>query len=117
MKTDKERLAGWVAAFEKAIIDRLAEVAKANLVDGKATYVPSTAVWLKAGFDAWQEMIESETEPIGPMLAVAAWENVMKTNESAFSQSLARLEKAGQLGFAVKRAGRSPKSLAAGYLT
>lgn len=117
MKTEQERFAELTAMFKQAIVDRLEEIADKNVVNGKPTYVPSTETWLGAGFSAWKEIIESETDPIGPMLAVAVWEEVMKSNESAFRQHLKRLADAGQLKFAVMASARSPISRAADYLS
>lgn len=137
MKTDKEKFPLLVAAFEAAIIDRLLEQAEEGLSDAdkafnqeqkeiddpkerkplvKGVYRPATATLLSAAFPAFKEVVESEAELVSPMLAVAVWEAVMKTNESAFRQSLERKEKAGTLGFKVAAGGRSAKSLANEYL-
>lgn len=125
IKSETVWLGELVSAFQKAIIDRLADAAKANVVNGVATYVPSTDTLKAAAFAAWQEMIESNTEkdaegndrPISPMLAVACWESVLKINESAFRQHLERKAKAKELTFAVGGGTRSVKSIATGYLS
>lgn len=111
--SEKERFGGLVSSFTSAIIDRLAEQAKQT----GGTYVPSTESLKAAAFGAWQEVIESEQEAVGPMLAVAVWEAVMKVNESAFRQGLERKEKAGLLPFKVGGGQRAVKSIAAGYLS
>lgn len=110
--TERERFPGLVEAFQAAVIDRLAERAKEN----GGIYVPSTDALNAAALGAMQEVVESETEPVGPMLAIAVWTAVIKTNESAFRQVLERKEKAGTLGFKVGAARATPKSIAAGYL-
>lgn len=122
MKTEKQLFGEMVPAFRKAIIDRLAEVAKAN--GGKLA--PSTETLLAAAFPAFQEVCESLVDadeqgqaiqpPVGPMLAVAVWEAVLKTNESAFRQHMIRLEKAKELPFSIAPAATSAKGIAAGYL-
>jgi hypothetical protein len=122
MKNEKQLFGEMVPAFRQAIIDRLAETAKAN--GGKLA--PSTEVLLAAAFPAFKEVCDSlvdqgvDNQPfqpeVGPMLAIAVWEAVMKTNESAFRQHLMRLEKAKALTFSISPAAASAKGIAAGYL-
>lgn len=90
-KSDKERFPGMVILFRKAIIDAL----KAANPDG--TYIPSTAALRAAAFAAMKEMVESETEPVSPMLACNVWNAVMLCNESAFHQGLKRAIDAGEV--------------------
>lgn len=117
MKTKEERYAELSIAFAKAIIDRLKELAlKTPAPDGVGVYVPSTDSLKAAAFDALNEVIEGEAEPVSPMLAIAVWESEMKINESAHRQGLARLEKAGTLGFRIGGGAKAPKTLALQYV-
>lgn len=84
MANDKDRFTALVPLFRMAIIDSL----KQSNPDGK--YIPSTASLRAAAFKAMKEIVESEAEPVGPMLAVNVWNAVMLTNESAFHQGLKR---------------------------
>lgn len=112
MKTDAERIEGFVKEFEAAIIDRLAEIAKQN----GGVYTPSAPTLRNAALGAMKEVCESQPEPVSPMLAVVAWEAVLKVNESAYRQHLEREAKAKRLEFQVGTTGRSARSIAAGYL-
>lgn len=95
MKTNQERFAEMVIAFDKAIVDRLKEMAEKT----GGVLTPSTDALKAAAFPAMKEVVESEADPVPPMLAIAVWEAVMKTNESAYRQGLARKQKAGTLPF------------------
>lgn len=92
----QKRFAGLKAAFEAAIIDKLSEA-----IGPGGTYVPSTDALKGAAFAAMNEVIESEVEPVKPMLAVVLWESVVKINESAHRKGLERMEKAGTLPFKI----------------
>lgn len=96
--------------FRSAIYDALKEAAGAT----NGTYVPSTASLRAAAFKAIKEVIESEVEPVGPMLAVNVWNAVMLTNESAFHQGMKRAIEAGTLS-GIKIA-TGAKAIAAGYV-
>jgi hypothetical protein len=122
MKTEKQLFGEMVPAFRAAIVDQLALVAKAN--GGKLS--PGVEPLLAAAFPAFQEVCESLVDTgvdgqafqpeVGPMLAVAVWEAVLKVNESAFRQHLMRMEKAKELPFSLAPAATSAKGIAAGYL-
>lgn len=84
MTNDKDRFPALVVSFRKAIYDAL----KTAHPDGR--YIPLTASLRAAAFSAIKEVIESEAEPVSPMLAVNVWNAVMLTNESAFHQGMAR---------------------------
>jgi hypothetical protein len=83
MKTNAERFPELVVAFRKAIYDKIKE----KFADG---YVASTASLRACAFPAMKEVVESEVDPVEPMLAVNVWNAVMLTNESAFHQGLER---------------------------
>lgn len=116
MKTKEETFASLCVAFEAAINDRLKELAeKTKAPDGVGVYQPSAENLKTAAFSALNEVIEAETEPISPMMAIAVWEATLKINESAYRQGLVRLEKAGTLGFRVGGSAKAPKTLALQY--
>jgi hypothetical protein len=112
MKSNQERYAEMVVSFEAAIIDRLKEE---SLKTG-GVYRPSTDSLKAAAFPALKEVIDSEAEAVPPMLAVAVWEAVLKTNESAFRQGLARREKAGTLPFKMAATKQAPATVALQYI-
>jgi hypothetical protein len=99
------------ALLEQAIIDRLAEIAKAN----NGTYVASTPVLRRAAWDAFKETADAEPG-LTPLMAVDLWAAVMGANDSAFTQALERKAKAGELSFKVSRGSVARvKSMAASY--
>lgn len=131
MKSDKERFPGLSEALESAVIDRLLEQArkggqvertKAKGKDGEEVevetpiYIPSTASLRDAMYGAMEEIVASEVDPIGPMLAIALWDDAVHMNESAFRQKMDRRAKIGTLPFKVGANPRAPKSIAANYL-
>lgn len=95
MKTNAERFVELVPLFRAAIVDAIIAAGTPG-ADGKVTYVPSTAALRGAAFKAMKELVESEPEPVEPMLAVNVWNAVMLTNESAFHQGLKREIDAGK---------------------
>ena len=107
MQTDKERFPALVISFRKAIYDQL----KLANPDGK--YIPSTASLRTAAFAAIKEIVESEVDPVSPLLAVNVWNAVMLTNESAFHQGMAREIENGTLT-GIKLV-KGAKAVAAGY--
>lgn len=111
-KAKIERFNRLRTAFAKAIVDRLADVAKEN----GGVYVPSTDALKAAAFDAMNEVVESEIEPVSPMMAVGIWEAELKINESAHRQGLMRAEKAGLLAFKIAAGEKKVESIAAKYL-
>lgn len=107
MQTDIARFPALVVSFRKAIYDQL----KADHPEG--TYIPRTAALRSAAFKAIKEVIESETEPVGNMLALNVWNAVMLCNESAFHQGMEREIEAGTLtGIKVVK---GAKAVAKGY--
>lgn len=94
MKTNAERFPGLVAAFETAILDQLKAQHPAN-EKGEHAYTASVANFMAAAWPAFKEVIESEVDPVDPILAVNVWKAVALTNESAFSQGVERKFKAG----------------------
>ncbi len=58
-------------------------------------------------------MVESEVDPVEPMVAVNVWNAVMLTNESAFHQGMKRAIDAGTLGGIKMQTGA--KAIAQGY--
>ena len=111
MKSNQERFASMVPAFEAAIVDGLKIQADAS----GGVYIPSTDGLKAAAFPAIKEVIESEVDPVSPMLAIAVWEAVMHSNESAFRQVLERKQKAGTLPFKISTAKDKIKSTALQY--
>ncbi len=115
MKTSEERKAAFPrisALFEQAINDRLKKIANQN----GGVYIPSAPVLCAQAMDAMNEIVEAEAEFMTPMLAIALWESSLKINESAYRQGLARLEKAGTLGFKVGGGAKQPKAVAMQYV-
>ena len=101
MKTNAERFPELVVAFRNAIYDQIKE-------KHGATYVPSTASLREAAFGAMKEVLESEVDPVSPMLAVNVWNAVMLTNESAFHQGMKRdIEKGLLLGIKLTTGARA----------
>lgn len=80
-----------VGGFRKAIYDQL------KLANSDGKYIPSTGALRAAAFAAMKEVVESEADPVEPMLAVNVWNAVMLTNESAFHQGMEREIKNGTL--------------------
>lgn len=109
MSNINEVFAELVSAFEAAIVDQI----KAK---HGAVYHANTANLKDAAFGAFKELADSFPEKLTPMMSVAVWEAVMRTNDSAFHQSLERKEEAKTLPFKVIRAKRSPQSAALSYL-
>lgn len=115
MKSDQDRYPALVAAFEAALIDGLREHAKAN----NGAYQASTITLKPIAIRAFDEAMTSEYDeqgqplPVSPRLAANVWNAVLSINESAYSQRLERLEKAGTLGFKVVR---GAKATAAGFI-
>lgn len=115
MKTSEEKKAAFPrisALFEQAINDRLKEIADKN----NGVYIPSAPVLAAAAMAAMNEIVEAEAEFVSPMMAIALWEASLKINESAYRQGLARLEKAGTLGFKLGAGTKVPKEMAMQYV-
>lgn len=119
VKTQEQWFGDISPAFQKAILDQLAGMAKEN----GGVYVMSVPSLRLAAFAAWDEIIVSTLNAdgsqyvISPMLAVAIWEDALGFNGSAFHQALEAKEKAGTLGFKLQAAKKGKTSaIAGGYL-
>lgn len=97
-----------VPSFRLAIYDAIKEA------NPSGVYLPSTAALRTAAFKALKEVVESEVDPVEPLLAVNVWNAVMLTNESAFHQGMERAITAGTLtGIKVLK---GAKAVAGGYM-
>lgn len=113
--SDAERFPLLVARFEATLLDALRTKAKAN--DG--VWTPSASALKEAAVPAFEEAMTADFDADGaevhhsPRLLANVWVAVMKINESAYRQSLERMEKAKTLGFSLES---KTRTTAKGYV-
>ncbi len=85
MKATSQQVLSVAASFQKAIDDRLVATAKGTTIQLGADTVKAAA------FPAFNEAVEAEVGyEFSPAQLAAAWEAVLKVNESAFRQGFFR---------------------------
>lgn len=85
MKATSSQVLSIAASFQKAIDDRLLATAKGSSIQLGADAVKAAA------FPAFNEAVEAEIGyEFSPAQLAAAWEAVLKVNESAFRQGFFR---------------------------
>lgn len=118
MKATNEQVMQIATAFKQAIIANLKDQASKAGGEIELGVENLKAAAFPAFEEAAESVFDAEGQPVelSPIACAVIWEGVLKVNESAFRQGLARLEKAGTLGFKIKQSGKTVSGMALKYL-